>query len=47
MRHVADRGGLREGDVVTTGSWVGIVPVQLGDDVVARFTGIGEARVRL
>lgn len=45
--HCAQRGGLREGDVVTTGSWVGIVPVALGDDVVARFPGIGEARLRL
>jgi 2-keto-4-pentenoate hydratase len=45
--HCAQRGGLRAGDVVTTGSWVGIVPVALGDDVVARFPGIGEARLRL
>jgi 2-keto-4-pentenoate hydratase len=45
--HCAQRGGLRAGDVVTTGSWVGIVPVAPGDDVVARFPGIGEARLRL
>jgi 2-keto-4-pentenoate hydratase len=45
--HVADRGGLRAGDIVTTGSWIGIVRVQRGDDVVARFPGIGEARLRL
>lgn len=47
MGHVAERGGLREGDVVTTGSWIGIVAVQPGDEVVARFPGIGETRVRL
>jgi len=45
--HCAKRGGLRAGDIVTTGSWVGIVPVAPGDDVVARFAGIGEARLRL
>jgi 2-keto-4-pentenoate hydratase len=45
--HCAQRGGLRAGDVVTTGSWVGIVRVAPGDDVVARFPGIGEARLRL
>ena len=45
--HCAQRGGLRAGDVVTTGSWVGIVPLAPGDDVVARFPGIGEARLRL
>lgn len=45
--HCAQRGGLQAGDIVTTGSWVGIVPVAPGDDVVARFPGIGEARLRL
>lgn len=45
--HCARRGGLQPGDVVTTGSWVGIVPAQPGDDIVARFAGIGECRLRL
>jgi len=39
--------GLRAGDLVTTGSWTGITPVQPGDRVVARFDGIGEAVVEL
>ena len=46
-RHAAGRGGLQPGDVITTGSWVGIVKVHPGDDVVAGFPGIGEARLRL
>ena len=47
IEHVAGRGGLQAGDVITTGSWVGIVPVSPGDEVAARFAGIGEARLRL
>jgi 2-keto-4-pentenoate hydratase len=46
--HVARRsGGLRAGDVVTTGSWTGMELVSPGAEVTARFPGIGEARVRL
>lgn len=45
--HCATRGGLRPGELVTTGSWVGIVAARPGDDIVARFPGIGEARLRL
>lgn len=45
--HCAGRGGLQAGDLVTTGSWVGIVPAKAGDEVLVRFPGIGEARVRL
>lgn len=46
--HCAVRvGGLRTGDVVTTGSWTGMQFVQAGCEVVARFPGIGEARVRV
>lgn len=47
VKHAANRGGLLPGDIVTTGSWVGIVPVRAGDEVLARFPGIGEARLRL
>ena len=44
--HVEKRcGGLRAGDVITTGSWTGMENVQPGDEVLARFPGIGEARV--
>lgn len=45
--HCARRGGLQPGDLVATGSWVGIVPAAPGDDVLARFPGIGEARLKL
>ena len=39
-------GGLRAGDVVTTGAWTGMHFVAPGAEVLARFPGIGEARVR-
>ncbi len=40
-------GGLRAGDIVTTGTWTGMVFVEPGVEVVASFPGIGEARVVL
>ena len=45
----ATRGGatLPAGTVVTTGSWVGALPAQRGDDVVVTFDGIGSASLRL
>lgn len=46
LRHAAERGGLRAGDVVTTGSWCGLVPVVAGTTVEARFEGVGTASVR-
>lgn len=47
-RHCAARGaGLRAGDVVTTGSWTGMAFAAPGAEVLARFPGIGEARLRL
>jgi 2-keto-4-pentenoate hydratase len=46
--HCARRaGGLRAGDVVTTGSWTGLEIVLPGHEVIARFPGVGEASVRL
>jgi 2-keto-4-pentenoate hydratase len=46
--HCAKRaGGLRKGDIVTTGSWTGLEPAKAGDEVVAKFPGIGEARAAL
>ncbi|MGQ0546808.1 MAG: fumarylacetoacetate hydrolase family protein [Betaproteobacteria bacterium] len=45
--HCAGRGGVQPGDVVTTGSWVGIVKVRPGDEIEARFAGIGECRLTL
>jgi 2-keto-4-pentenoate hydratase len=45
--HCAQRiGGLKVGDVVTTGSWTGMEFVKPGDEVKAVFPGIGEASVR-
>jgi 2-keto-4-pentenoate hydratase len=40
-------GGLRAGNIITTGTWTGIRFVAPGADVIARFPGIGEARVTL
>jgi len=48
VRHAAKRGlGLHAGDVVTTGAWTGLEIAKLGDEVTARFPGIGEATVRI
>jgi 2-keto-4-pentenoate hydratase len=47
-RHCALRGAeLRAGDLVTTGSWTGMDFVFAGSEVVARFPGLGEARVTM
>lgn len=45
--HAASRGGLRAGDLVTTGSWTGMDFVQPGAEVRAVFPGVGEAVVKL
>jgi 2-keto-4-pentenoate hydratase len=46
-KHCAKRGlGLHAGDIVTTGAWTGLEIAQAGDEVTARFPGIGEASVR-
>lgn len=46
--HCAARGiGLRAGDIVTTGAWTGLAIAKAGDEVTARFAGIGEAKVRI
>jgi len=48
VKHCAARGmPLAAGDVVTTGTWTGMTPIVAGDEVVAKFDGIGEARLRL
>ena len=40
----AERGlGLHAGDVITTGAWTGLEIAKPGDEVTARFPGIGEA----
>jgi len=46
--HCAARcGGLRAGDIITTGTWTGMQFVAPGAQVIARFPGIGEASVTL
>jgi 2-keto-4-pentenoate hydratase len=45
--HAARRGGLRGGDLVTTGSWTGMDFVRPGAVVRAVFPGVGEAVVEL
>ncbi len=46
--HCVARGmPLAAGDIVTTGSWTGLTPVAPGDEVVARFDGIGESTLRM
>lgn len=46
VAHCARRsGGLRAGDVVTTGSWGGVQYVKPGCKVLVQFDGLGEASV--
>lgn len=46
--HVARRGGgLHQGDVVTTGTWTGMHRARPGDEIEARFPGLGEARLTI
>lgn len=48
ISHCAKRaGGLRAGDIVTTGSWTGLELARPGDEIMAMFPGIGEAKVRI
>ena len=35
------------GTVVTTGTWVGLLPARPGDTVSVEFTGIGRAELHL
>jgi len=46
LRHATRAGAVvRAGSVVTTGTWCGLLHARPGDTVIARFDGIGEARV--
>lgn len=48
IRHCARRGmPLQQGDVVTTGSWTGLVAVRPSEEITAIFAGIGQATLRL
>lgn len=46
LRHATQRATLRAGDIVTTGTWCGMVEVPAGATISTRMTGIGEAEVR-
>lgn len=48
LRHATRQGAtVPAGSVVTTGTWVGMLPAQAGDDVTVEFAGIGSASLRL
>ena len=48
QRHLASRtAAVRDGDVITTGSWGGLHFAAPGDEIVARFPGLGEATARI
>lgn len=47
VRHVAERGyDVRAGDIVTAGTWAGMVPASPGDTVAVEFPDIGSASAR-
>jgi 2-keto-4-pentenoate hydratase len=45
--HCAGRGGLKAGQLVTTGSWTGLIEAPPGSRVVAEFAGLGRAELTL
>lgn len=45
LQHAAARGKLVAGDLVTTGTWCGMIEVPAGAKVTVQMHGIGEARV--
>ncbi|SEF32639.1 fumarylacetoacetate hydrolase family protein [Variovorax sp. NFACC27] len=46
LRHITSNGQTAPaGTVVTTGSWVGVLPSRRGDQVTAEFPGIGAVRL--
>jgi len=48
LRHATRQGAtVPAGSVVTTGTWVGMLPAQAGDEVAVDFAGIGSASLRL
>ena len=48
LQHVTRHGDtLPAGSVVTTGSWVGVLPARRGDTATVEFAGIGVTRLRL
>jgi len=48
LRHATRQGAtVPAGSVVTTGTWVGMLPAQAGDEVAVDFAGIGSASLQL
>ncbi len=48
LRHATRHGAtVPQGTIVTTGTWVGVLPAQRGDFVSAEFPGIGRATLQL
>jgi len=48
LRHLTRHGATAPaGTVVTTGTWVGVLPVRKGETVVVEFAGIGRAEARV
>ncbi|SFN34537.1 fumarylacetoacetate hydrolase family protein [Variovorax sp. OV329] len=48
LRHATRHGAtVPAGTVVTTGSWVGVLPIRKGETVAVEFPGIGRAEARL
>ena len=46
VRHVAARcGGVRAGDLVTLGTWAGLLPAACGERIHVEFDGVGQASV--
>jgi 2-keto-4-pentenoate hydratase len=43
----AEGDGIRAGDIVTTGSWIGMLAVEAPATIDVRFKGVGDARLRL
>ena len=47
VRHVAARGAdIRAGDIVTAGTWAGMIPAHAGDAIDVAFEGVGHAQAR-
>lgn len=47
MHATRDGQSVPAGTVVTTGSWVGVLPIARGETVVVEFAGVGRAETRL
>jgi len=47
VRHATGRGTvIRSGDIVTAGTWAGMLPAQAGDAIDVEFEGVGKAQAQ-